>query len=88
MSLDTALGMYLLSVFLHGLWNTLAIFFAFATLSELFELENPLRALQTPLNVGMGVLSVVLLSVLVASNLRMQATLPKPIVQESVQPED
>lgn len=78
------LGMYLLSVFLHGLWNTLAIFFAFATLSELFELENPLREMQTPLNVGMGVLSIVLLFILVVSNLRMKATLPKPIIQESL----
>lgn len=78
------LGTYLLSVSLHGLWNTLAIFFAFATIAEYFELEHPLREFQMPLNIGMAVLSVLLLSILVASNQRMKATLPKTIVEDAL----
>jgi PrsW family intramembrane metalloprotease len=78
------LATYLVSVSLHGLWNTLAVFFAFATIAEYFELEHRLREFQVPLNIGMAVLSVLLLSILVVSNQRMKATLPKPMVEESL----
>lgn len=78
------LATYLLSVSLHGLWNTIAIFFAFGTIAEYFDLDHPLRQFQMPLNIGMAVLSVLLLSILVVSNQRMRATLPKPIVEESL----
>lgn len=73
---------YALSVSLHGLWNTLAIFFAFATISEYFELEHPLRAWTLPLNIGMAVFAVVLCGILVWSNRRVKSTLPQPIVNE------
>lgn len=75
---------YALSVSLHGLWNTLAIFFAFATISEYFELEHPLREWTLPLNIGMAVFTVILCGILVWSNRRMKATLPPPIVSESL----
>lgn len=67
------LGTYALSVSLHGLWNTLAILFAFATISEYFELEHPLRELQIPLNIGMAILTVILLLILVSTNQRMKS---------------
>jgi hypothetical protein len=82
------LGTYLLSISLHGLWNTIAIFFAFGTIAEYFDLDHPLRQIQTPLNLGMAALSVVLLFILVVSNQRMRATLPKPIVEKSLPPEN
>ncbi len=73
---------YALSVSLHGLWNTLAIFFAFATISEYFELEHPLRAWALPLNIGMAVFAVILCGILVWSNRRIKSTLPVSIVDE------
>lgn len=65
---------YALSVSLHGLWNTLAIFFAFATISEYFELEHPLRAWTLPLNIGMAVFAVILVMILLFSNRKMERT--------------
>lgn len=67
---------YALSVSLHGLWNTLAIFFAFATISEYFELEHPLRQIQMPLNVGMAILAVMLLVILILTKRGMRMTIP------------
>jgi hypothetical protein len=79
-------GMYALSVSLHGMWNTLAIFFAFATISEYFELDHPLREWIMPLNLGMGVFGVILCGILAWSNRRMKATLPQPIVDDPLAP--
>lgn len=72
------LATYALSVSLHGLWNTLAILFAFATISEYFELEHPLRDVALPINLGMAAFAVILCGILIWSNRRMKATLPEP----------
>ena len=82
------LGTYALSVSLHGVWNTLAIFFAFATLSEFFDLQNSLRQWITPLNIGMAFLTLVLIGILAWTNRSMKSRLPETIMKESPQPED
>ncbi len=76
------LGIYFLSVFLHGLWNALAILYTFATLTELLHQKTLFNKLQTPLTISMTILGVVFSIILVLSNRRMRATLPKPIVEE------
>jgi hypothetical protein len=82
------LGTYALSVSLHGLWNTLAILFAFATISEYFELEHPLRDLALPINLGMAAFAVILSGILVWSNRRMKGTLPVPVNPEPLPTEN
>lgn len=77
------LGIYALSVSLHGLWNTLALFFAFATLSDTFELQNSLGNWLTPLNAGLALLALILIAILTASNRIMRATLPTPGIPET-----
>lgn len=69
-------GTYILAISLHGLWNTLAIFFAFATISDTFELQNVLRDWLIPLNIGMAMLTLILIAILTGSNRLMKATLP------------
>lgn len=77
------LGIYALSVSLHGLWNSLALFFAFATLANTFELQNSLGSWLTPLSVGIGLVTLMLIAILTASNRIMKATLPAPTVTET-----
>lgn len=69
-------GTYVLSVSLHGLWNTLAILFTFSTLADYMSAPGPLAGIQMPLNIGMGVLAAVFLIILTMSNRRMRATIP------------
>ncbi len=73
-------GMYALSVSLHGLWNTLAIFFAFATLSEMFDLQNPLRQWLTHLNIGMVLLTMVFIAILSGSNRIMKTRVSTEVI--------
>lgn len=79
---------YALAVSLHGLWNTLAIFFAFGNLAELFELQSPLREWMTPLNIGMAILTFVLIGILTWTNRRMKAALPTAGIEASDQLQD
>lgn len=79
---------YALAVSLHGLWNTLAIFFAFGNLAELFELQSPLREWMTPLNIGMAILTFVLIGILTWTNRRMKAALPTAGIESSDQLQD
>jgi hypothetical protein len=69
------LGTYFLAVFLHGLWNSLAIIFTFSTLAELFEQPGTLGAIQPPIIVAMVILAIALFVILIISNLRMRRTL-------------
>ena len=78
------LGMYALSVSLHAVWNTIAIFFAFATISDYFQLEHFLRTWQLPLNIAMAVYAAILCGILVWSNRKIRATLPVPVVDEAL----
>ena len=74
------LGVYALAVALHGLWNTLAILFAFATMAVTFEIPSSLREWITPLNIGMGVLTFILIAILTWTNRGMKSTLPAPAI--------
>jgi hypothetical protein len=78
------LGIYFLSVSLHGLWNALAIFFAFSNIANYFELESPFRDIDTSLNVAMAFLVVLLLVILVLSNRRIKSTVPIVAAEESL----
>jgi hypothetical protein len=66
------IGTYFLAVFLHGLWNSLAIIFTFSTLAELFGQPGRLGTIQSPLIVAMVILAIVLFVILAVSNLRMR----------------
>ena len=78
------LGIYFLSVSMHGLWNALAILYSFSTLTEFTKQDNLLSGFGTPLIISMSILAGVFLSVLILSNRRMRATLPKRIPEEPV----
>ncbi len=78
------LGIYLLSISLHGLWNALAILYTFASLTEYLNQQTLFKGLQTPLTVSMAILGVIFFIILVLSNRQMRATLPKPIIEESI----
>jgi len=78
------LGIYFVSVSLHGLWNTLAIFFAFSNIANYFELESPFTDIGTSLNVAMAVLVVILLVILILSNRRIKSTVPIVVAEESL----
>lgn len=80
------LGSYAVSVSMHALWNTLAIFFAFSTIADYFELEHPLRNLKLPINITMAVFAVILCGILIGMNRIMKAGLPQPAVSESPVP--
>lgn len=66
------LGLYVLSVFLHGLWNSLAILFTFSTLAAEYGRQGPFDGLATPAAVAVALLAAILLSLLVLANRRMR----------------
>lgn len=68
------IGTYLLAVLLHGLWNSLAIFFAFSTLEGLLGQASLLSSIQPAMIAALTILAVVLFTILVVSNLRMRQT--------------
>jgi hypothetical protein len=68
------MGTYLIAVFLHGLWNSLAIIFTFSALAELFEQQGLLGTIQPPVIVAMVVLAVGLFVILMIASLRMRKT--------------
>jgi hypothetical protein len=78
------IGTYFLAVFLHGLWNSLAIIFTFSTLAELFEQPGTLGTIQSLIIVAMVVLVIALFAILVISNLRMRKTISPSFVAPTV----
>ena len=76
------LGIYLLCVFLHGLWNGLAILFTFSGLAELYLPNNRLNGLNTPAAIALGVLAIFLLALLILFNRRMRTKQATPSLEE------
>jgi hypothetical protein len=75
-------GIYFLSVSMHGLWNGLAILFAFSTVAEQLEQQVPLQDMAIPIAAGMAVLAVIFLIILVLANRKVRRTLPLPVTEE------
>lgn len=69
-------GTYLLAILLHGLWNSLAIFFTFSTLAELLDQAGGLRTIQPAMIIAMTVLAIGLFVILILSNRRMRNKVP------------
>ena len=78
------IGNYLLVITLHGLWNALAITFTFSTIMELLDQPGPLRTVQQPITIGMGILAIVMLTVLILSNRKMRALIVPVVKDESI----
>jgi hypothetical protein len=76
-------GTYLLCVFLHGLWNSLAILFTFSTLAVQYG-QNLLTGAAVPATVAVATLAVCLLLLLIFSNRRMKAARPMPVPEDLV----
>jgi len=76
------LGIYLLCVFLHGLWNGLAILFTFSGVAEMYLPKNILNGLAAPFTIALGVLAILLLALLILSNRRMRIKQPIPSLEE------
>ena len=75
------LGTYILAVTLHGLWNTSAILYTFATLAKLLGHTDLLSTIQPIPVVAMSVLVVGLLAILLSSNYRMRRTIAPTLVE-------
>lgn len=78
------LGTYALAVLLHGLWNTLAVLFSFASLAESLKQQSLLSTLQPALVVAIFSLAVVLFLILVLSNRKMRKAVPAPETQAAI----
>lgn len=78
------LGIYLLCVSLHGLWNSLAIVFTFSSMAG--ELGKPgfLEGLTTGTTVGLVIFTVALLLTLFLLNRRMRSEQSQPVPEELV----
>jgi hypothetical protein len=74
------LGTYLLAVLLHGLWNSLAILFAFSNLAQLLGQRGGLSTIQSAMTVAMVILAMVLFTILITSNYRLRRTVSPPPV--------
>jgi hypothetical protein len=66
------LGMYLVAVLLHGLWNALAMGFTFATLANMRDQPGSLGSLQQPAIAAMAALAVSLFAILLLTNRRLR----------------
>ena len=62
------LGIYILVVALHGLWNALAITYTFSSLVDFLDQPGPLMTLQQPIGIGMGILAMVIFGIMIISN--------------------
>jgi hypothetical protein len=76
------LGFYVLCVFLHGLWNGLAILFTFSSVAGTYLPNNPLNGLDSLLVVALGLLAIFLLTLLFFSNRRMKKRKSGPPLEE------
>ncbi|MGE5374487.1 MAG: PrsW family glutamic-type intramembrane protease, partial [Bacteroidota bacterium] len=77
------LGTYLACVFLHGLWNGLAILFTFSTLASQYK-QNLLHGVATPAAVAVAALAAGLLLILILANRRMRASQPTTVTEDLV----
>jgi PrsW family intramembrane metalloprotease len=85
------IGMYLLAVLLHGLWNAFAMLYTFSTFAKLLNQAGRLGRIQLPLIMFMSLLAVALFVILIRSNQGMRKRLtppvPKPVLPaETVDP--
>jgi RsiW-degrading membrane proteinase PrsW (M82 family) len=78
------LGIYFLSILLHGLWNTVALLYGFSTITKLLGQKTFLDGVQPQLLMGMGILGVIFLAILLLLNRRLRTTLPQPVVNETM----
>lgn len=77
------MGIYLLSVFLHGLWNGLAILFTFSSLADQYA-QDLLNGLATPAAAAVAVLAGLLLLLLILANRRVRTTQPQSVTEDRV----
>jgi hypothetical protein len=70
------LGNYLLAVLLHGLWNAAALTVSFSALGATYIQSAGYESLQWISTSGLIALACILLSILFASNRKLQRTLP------------
>ena len=66
------IGNYILVVSLHGIWNALALTFTFSTLMEMLNQQGPLRTLQLPVSISMGLLAMGMFILLILYNRKMR----------------
>jgi hypothetical protein len=78
------LGTYLLCVFLHGLWNGMAILFTFSSVAGTYVQKNLLNGLDTPFAIALVILALVLLTLLITSNRRMRPGQSESSLKEPV----
>lgn len=78
------LGIYFLSVSMHGLWNALAMVFTFSTIADLGKQSGWPNQLTTLVTIGMALLALLYLILLLITNRRMRATIPVVPVEELV----
>jgi hypothetical protein len=78
------LGTYFLSVSLHGLWNTLAIFYGFATVTKSLGESTFSSVQETSLIAAMVILAGLFLIILVSLNRRMRAAIPTLATEEPI----
>ena len=76
------LGIYVVSVLLHGFWNTIALLYGFSTVTKLLRQKTFLDGIQTQLILGMAILAALFLIILLLTNRRLRAPLPQPMVDE------
>ena len=85
------LGIYILAVALHGLWNGLAITYTFSSLVNFLDQPGPLLILQQPIGIGMGMLAIVIFGILIISNRKLVSSVrdfggtPTPNPQEELE---
>jgi hypothetical protein len=78
------LGIYFISVLLHGVWNTIALLYGFFTVTKLLGQKTFLDGMQSQLLIGMAILAALLLVILLLSNSRLRTALTKPILEEPI----
>ena len=77
------LGTYLLAVLLHGLWNASAITVSFSALAVTYSQADGYASLQWISTIGLILLAIVLLTLLVASNRKLQKTMPVSLPEDA-----
>ena len=77
------LGTYLLAVLLHGLWNASAITVSFSALAVTYSQADGYASLQWISTIGLILLAIVLLTLLVTSNRKLQKTMPVRLPEEA-----
>ena len=76
------IGNYILVVALHGIWNALALTFTFSDLMELLDQQGPLREMQLPISISLGILALGMLVFLILYNRKMRDVQATAIMQD------